>query len=403
MPLSETQIRNKKASQKSIKLNDGQGLYIEIKPTGSKLWRYRYRIDGKENLFAIGSYPDISLADARVERTSARKLVKAGIHPAHNRKQEKRRQAAEDKNTFEAVAREWVDQNKSNWSGSYHRQVTRAMESYVYPKIGISPVKKVLPADLLDILKAVEKRAPTVAILLRQWFSGVFRYAVSTLRADYDAAASLKGAITRPKVQHHKPLSPDDIPKFIKALDEYGGYRPTVIALKLLLYLFTRPGELRPAEWTEFNLNKAEWRVPAERMKMGDLHIVPLPVQAVELLEELKTITGGRTYLFPNYRRPVTYMTATTLNRALERMGYAGRFSSHGFRATASTILNEMGYRPDIIERQLAHAERNKTRASYNQAQYMPERRQMMQDWANHIDSLGKETNVIKGKFKKKN
>ena len=235
--------------------------------------------------------------------------------------------------------------------------------------------------------------------MLRQWFSGIYRYAVSTLRADYDPASSLKGALTRPKVQHHKPLESDEIPVLLEKLNTYGGYGPTVIAMKLLLYLFVRPGELRTAEWSEFNMDKGEWRIPAERMKMREIHIVPLPKQAVQLLNELHTFTGGRAYLFPNLRRPNSCMTGTTLNRVLERMGYGGRFSAHGFRATASTILNELGYRSDIIERQLAHAERNKSRASYNQAQYMAERRLMMQNWADYIDNLKQGPKVIKGKI----
>lgn len=397
MSLTDIQIRNARPSEKPQKLTDGDGLYLEVKPTGAKLWRYRYRIEGKENTYALGVYPEIGLRQAREELREARKLVKQSIHPAHHRKDEKRRRAAENKNTFEAVAKEWIEQNKKNWSGTYLRQVERTLNADVYKKIGTLPAKNVTPAHLLDILKKVEKRAPTVAILLRQWFSGIFRYAVSTLRAEYDPAASLKGAITRPRVQHHKPLSPNEIPKFLKALDSYGGYRTTVIALRLLLYLFTRPVELRAAEWSEFDLESGEpqWRIPARRMKMRETHIVPLSSQAVGLLKELNELTGGQKLLFPNYRRPRTYMTATTLNRALERMGYGGRFSSHGFRATASTILNELGYRSELIERQLAHAERNKSRASYNQAQYLADRREMMQAWADYLDGLATGAEVV--------
>jgi len=395
MPLTDTRIKNKKPGKNPIKMADGGGLYIEIKPTGSKLWRYRYRIDGKENIYAMNPYPGLSLQDARREHQQLKDLVKQGIHPGHHRKANKIRKSLESKNTFKIIALEWIEQNKPNWSGAYSRHIERALSAYVYPKIGTLPIKEITPAHLLELLKSVEKQAPTVAILLRQWLSGIYRYAVSTLRADYDPASSLRGAITRPKVQHHKPLFPDEIPKFLEKLNTYGGYRPTVIAMKLLLYLFVRPGELRAAEWTEFDLEKAEWRIPAHRMKMRDLHIVPLPLQSVDLLQELQTLTGGRAHLFPNYRRPYTCMTGTTLNRALERMGYGGRFSSHGFRATASTLLNEFGYRSDIIERQLAHAERNKSRASYNQAQYMGERRIMMQKWADYLDTLKTGTKII--------
>jgi integrase len=226
-------------------------------------------------------------------------------------------------------------------------------------------------------------------LLVRRWSSAIFRYAVATLRADGDPAAALKGAIHRAKVEHHKPLSRSQIVEFTKTLDKYGGYRTTVIALRLMLLTFVRTVELRKAEWSEFDLENAEWRIPAERMKMREPHIVPLSNQAVALLQELQTYTGGRGLLFPNYRNPKECMTATTLNRALERMGFNGKgsigFSAHGFRATASTLLNEMGYRSDVIERQLAHAERDKVRASYNHAEYMDERKVMMQEWADFL------------------
>ncbi len=392
MALTDARLRNARPSSRPFKLADGGGLYIEVRPSGSKLWRYRYRIVGKENVFALGAYPELTLAEARREHIHARELVKQGIHPSHHRQNEKLRRTTESKNTFEAVAREWVEQNKPKWSGYYARQVERVLETDAYPYIGALPIKQITAAHLHEILTRIKKRgASTVAIMARQWFSAIFRYAVSTLRADSDPAIALKGAISRPKVQHHKPLTRTEIPEFLKKLDTFGGYRTTAIALRLLLILFVRPGELRAAEWSEFDLEHAEWRIPPERMKMGELHIVPLPTQAIELLKELQTLTGGRQYLFPNYRRPKTYMTATTLNRAIERMGYAGRFSAHGFRATASTMLNELScYRPDVIERQLAHKERNAVRASYNQAQYLDERRKMMQEWATHIDALAK-------------
>jgi len=391
VPLTDTRIRTAKPATKPYKLTDSAGLHVEVRPSGAKLWRYRYRIAGKENLFALGEYPALGLADARTERDKARKLVKQGIHPAHNRHALLVAQTTENTNTFEAVAVEWVERNKAKWTPYYLKQVERFLEVDVYPYVGKLPIRAVSAAHLLEILKRVEKRAPTVALLLRQWCSAIFRYAVSTLRADGDPSVALKGAITRPKVEHHKPLSRTDIPVFLDALGSYGGHRATVIALRLLLLLFVRTIELRGAAWSEFDLDAAEWRIPAERMKMRDPHIVPLPLQAVELLRKLYQLTGGRPLLFPNNRRPKTYMTATTLNRALERMGYAGRFSSHGFRATASTILNEMGYRVDVIERQLAHKERNTSRASYNRAEYLAERREMMQAWAQYLDTLASE------------
>jgi integrase len=406
MPLTDAKIRNTKPGDKPIKLTDGGGLYLEVRTTGAKLWRYRYRIAGKENVFAVGEYFNdkrgghISLDDARGERDKARALIKQGIHPAHNRQAARLATNAENANTFEAVAREWIAKKKQGWTPYYLRQVERFHETDVFPYVGNLPIRNVTAAHLLEIVRRIEGRgAETVALLVRQWASAIFRYAVATLRADADPAAALKGAIHRPKVEHHKPLSRDQIADFVKALDSYGGYRTTVIALRLMLLTFVRTVELRGALWTEIDLDRAEWRIPAERMKMREPHIVPLSRQAVELLRELHTYTGGRGFMFPNYRNPKTCMTATTLNRALERMGFNGKdsigFSAHGFRATASTILNELNFRPDVIERQLAHAERNKVRASYNQAEYLEERRAMMQQWADLTDEMAKDDDKV--------
>lgn len=418
MPLTDTRIRNLKPCEKPLKATDGGGLYLDVRPTGAKLWRYRYRIAGRENLFAAGAYAQapsgeskkqaearrnagrLTLAEARVMREEWRALVKQGIHPAHNRQAARMANHAENANTFEAVAREWIAAKKSGWTPYYQRQVERFLKTDVFPYIGRLPIRNVTAAHLLEIVKRIEGRgAETVALLVRQWASAIFRYAVATLRADGDPAAALKGAIHRPRVEHRKPLSRDQIADFAKALAEYGGFRTTVIALRLLMLTFVRPVELRGAQWSEFDLERAEWRIPAERMKMREAHLVPLSLQAVELIRELHAHTGGRAFLFPNYRNPRTCMTATTLNRALERMGFNGKdsigFSAHGFRATASTILNETGYRPDVIERQLAHSERNKVRASYNRAEYLEERRAMMQQWADLTDELAKKQKTV--------
>lgn len=419
MALTDTRIRTAKKTAAAYKLTDSGGLYVEVRPSRAKLWRYRYRIAGKENLFALGEYVQapnaeteaetyarvsggrLTLAEARTERDKARALVKQGIHPSHNRQALKVAKIVEGGNTFEALAREWIAKRKAKWTPYYLKQVENFLQADVYPYIGSLPVRAVTAAHLLEIVRRVEKRAPTVALLIRQWCSAVFRYGVSTLRADGDPTVALQGAIERPKVQHRKPISRAEFPKFLKKLSENGGNRQTIIALELLMLFFVRPIELRAAEWTEFDFEDKQWRIPAERMKMREPHIVPLSRQAVGLLLELQALTGSSKYLFPNQRRPRTYMSGTTLNRVLERMEYGGRFSSHGFRATASTILNEMGYSSDWIERQLAHKERNAVRASYNQAQYLTERTKMMQDWANLIDSLGAGANVTPIRKKK--
>ena len=393
MALTDAKIRNAKASGKPIKLTDGGGLYLEVRTTGAKLWRYRYRSAGKENLFALGEYPALGLAEARERRADARKLVMQGIHPAHNRRVERLTTYAANANTFKAVALEWIDKNRPRWTPYYSRQVERFLAADVLPYIGTLPIRSVRAVHLLEIVRRVEGRgAETVALMLRQWSSAVFRYAVATLRADMDPAAALKGAIHPPKTKHAKPLTRSQIADFTKALEAYGGYRTTVIALRLMLLTFVRTKELRTAPWTEIDLDRAEWRIDASRMKKREPHIVPLSREAVSLLRELQTYTGGRSFLFPNYRNPMTCMTATTLNRALERMGFSGEgsigFSAHGFRATASTILNEMGFRPEVIERQLAHAPRNKVRATYKQGEYLEERRAMMQQWADTLESF---------------
>jgi integrase len=399
MALTDAKIRSTKTAGTPIKLADAGGLYLEIRPSGARLWRYRYRVARKENVFAIGEYFNdkraghISLDAARRERDKARILVKQGVHPAHQRQTLRMVQLADAANTFEGVAREWIAKKKPGWTPYYARQVESFLEGDVFPHVGKLPIRSVTAAHLLEIVRRVEGRgAETVALLVRQWCSAIFRYAVATLRADGDPAAALKGAITRPKVAHSKPLSRQQVATFVKALGGYAGYRTTVIALHLKLLTFVRTIELRAAEWHEIDFEQKEWRIPAERMKMRESHIVPLSSQALELLRELQALTGGQRWLFPNYRRPTTCMTATTLNRALERMGYNGKgsigFSAHGFRSTASTILNEAGYRPEVIERQLAHKERNKVRASYNQAEYLQERRAMMQQWADMIESM---------------
>jgi integrase len=413
MPLSDAKIRSAKPDAHPLKLTDSSGLYLEVRPTGAKLWRYRYRIAGKENVFAAGEYVQVpvgetdeqalarqyagmlTLAEARAKRGEWKALVMQGIHPAQHRKMARIELSTRNASTFEAVAREWMGKKKEAWTPYYTRQVRRFLEADVFPVIGALPIRNVTAAHLLGILQQVEMRgAETVAVMLRQWISAVFRYAVATLRADTDPASALKGAIHRPRTKHAKPLSRTEIEAFAHALEAYGGYRTTVIALRLMLLTFVRTKELRAALWSEMDLDRAEWRIGANRMKMRKPHIVPLSRQAVALVRELQTYTGGCAFLFPNYRNPETCMTATTLNRALERMGFNGKngigFSAHGFRATASTILNETGFRPDVIERQLAHAERNKVRASYNQGQYLEERRDMMQQWADLTDEIAR-------------
>lgn len=399
MPTTDSAIRNAKPSSKSYKLTDSNGLYIEIKPNGKKFWRYRYRIAGKENLFAIGEFRSnksdpnhISLADARSLRDEAKKLVKQGVHPSHHRKAQIEAQIEANKNTFKVLALSWYDETKAKkgWTKRYSDQIKRLFEEDAFPVFGNMPIQYVTADHVATLLERIEGRGVSItAILARQWCSAVFRYAMRRRRAENDPTVAFKGEIKRPPVEHSKPLSLEEIPAFLKRLKGYQGKVETVIALRLLMLTMARTKELREAAWAEFDLDNALWRIPDKRMKMRREHVVPLSQQAVALLKELNILTGHLgALLFPNSRTPEKPITATTLNRALEYMGYAGKFSCHGFRSTASTILNEKGYRSDVIERSLAHMEKNAVRKAYNQAEYLEERRKMLQDWADFLDAL---------------
>ena len=402
MPLTDLKLRRAKPEAKAYKMADSGGLYIEVRPTGSKLWRYRYRIAGKENVYALGEYPRVSLSDARTARDEARGLVKQGIHPAHVRQAEKLENITAGANTFQVIAAEYAEQKSRTWSPRYANQFARAMKANVYPYIGKLPIKQVTSQHILEIMRRMDKAgAPTYAILIRQWCSAVFRFAASTMRADTDPAAALKGAVERPEVTHARALSPAEISEYLERLKKFGGNRPTAIALELLLLTFVRTAEIRRAEWSEFDLDGGLWKIPGGKMKKRRIHVVPLSTQALERIRELKVITGGGQWLFPNTRRPRDVMSATTINRALEYMGYpTGQVTGHDFRATASTRLYEMGYPEAHIEMQMAHAKKNKTAAAYNHAQYLPERIRMMQDWSDYVYSLEKGSgNVVPIKY----
>lgn len=390
MPLTDVKIRTTKPGAKPIKLADGGGLYLLVSPSGSKLWRYRYRINKKENLYALGEYPELSLQEARVERDSARALVKQGIHPSHERARAKAESIASNKDTFQVMAQEWIEESRARWTPYYTSQIESYMKRDVYPKIGRRPMRSITSADVLDIIKAISGRgAKAAAINVRQWISAVFSRAVANLRADADPAAALRRTVVRDPVEHARALSNDEIKLFYARLEKFGGNRTTAIALNLLLHLWTRTAELRKAEWREFNLDDARWIIPAGRMKRRRKHLVPLPTQAVVMLRELQSITGAGVHLFPNMRRPRDVMSATTVNRALEHMGFAtGEVTGHDFRATASTHMLEKGYGKEVVDAQLAHAKKTRTDAAYDHAIYLPKREEMMQVWADHLERL---------------
>ena len=393
MPLTDVRIRQTKPGDKLVKLVDGNRLYLYVMPSGAKLWRYRYRIDGRENVYAIGEYPVISLQDARLARDQARALVKQGIHPSHERARVRKEQVASNDDTFKVIAEAWIAQHRSRWSAYYLKQVESYFARDVYPKIGRRPIRSITAADILDAIESIAGRgAKAAAINVRQWCSSVFCYAVSKLKADSDPAAVLKRTVVRPPVQHAQCIGENGIEEFLVRLKRFGGNRTTAIALNLMLLFWTRTNELRKAEWSEFDLESALWAIPSERMKMRRKHLVPISRHAISLLRELHTITGNGRFLFPNTRRPTDVMSATTINRALEHMGYAsGSFTGHDFRATASTLLREKGFRDDLVEMQLAHAKRSRTEAAYNHAQYLPERREMMDEWSDYVYAIAGE------------
>lgn len=393
--LTDTKIRTSKPAEKAYKLQDGQGLYLEVRPNGAKTWRCRYWINGDDGIFTIGDYPAVSLADARKEKEWAKEQAKLGLNPTRVRDAEKMARMNDHATTFELVAESWIEHAGDGWSDAYRTLIKRTLKNDVFPKIGKLPIRSVEAPHLLRVIRAVEKRgAPSVALLIRMWAGQIFRYAILESMATGDPSGALRGAIKRKAVRHNPPLSADEIPKFVAKIETHGGRPATRSAIRLMMLTFLRTKELTGARWSEIDLDNGEWRVPAERMKMarymlpGEVHLVPLCRQAVDLLRVLRKETGKRDHLFPNARNPKTHMSRTSINRVIERMGYAGEFSGHGFRTTASTQLHELGFRSDVIERQLAHTERDKVKATYNHAEYIVERREMMQAWADWIDRI---------------
>lgn len=390
MKLTDTAIRKAKAQKKQQKLTDGDGMFLLVHPNGGKYWRFKYRFAGKEKVLALGVYPEVSLADARERRTEARKVLAAGNDPAEVKKEAKRLTVLNSENTFEVVAREWFEVRKHEWVTSYQEKMILRMERHIFPKLGNRPIKDINAPELLSVLKVIEKGgALDLAQRMLQVCRQVFTYGIRTGKAAHNPAAEMRGALKTPVHNHHAYLKANELPDYLEKLEAYDGSPLIKLALKLLLLTFVRTTELRAAEWAEIDWKEAQWRIPAERMKMKDPHIVPLSKQALEVLRDLQKQSGNRQHIFPNERRPITFMSENAMLYALYRMGYHSRTTGHGFRSTASTILNENGFRPDVIERQLAHAERNGVRRAYNHAEYLPERKQMMQWWANYLLDIG--------------
>jgi integrase len=395
--LTDPKIRQAKPADKPYKLFDGGGLFLLVQPGGSKLWRLKYRLGGKEKLLAIGSYDKgVSLKKAREERDKARELLVEGIDPSAAKKREKHAEREQSENTFRAMALDWAETYGARWTESHFRRVVASLEADTFSALGDLPIKAITPPMVLEVVRAVESRgALDVASRVLQRTSAVFRYAIQTGRATYNPAADMKGVLKTRKVEHRSAISRGELPDFLKKLDSYSGDPITKLALRLIVLTFVRTGELRGARWEEFDVDQAEWRIPAERMKMRSPHIVPLSPQALAVVEKLRPLTGQFDLLFPSRRDQRKPISENTLLYALYRLGYHKRATVHGFRALASTILNETGFRPDVIERQLAHVERNKVRAAYHRSEYLEERRKMMDWWGACIESMAKDQKIV--------
>lgn len=390
MPLTDTAIRNAKPQGKQYKLTDEKGMYLLVNNAG-KYFRLDYRFAGKRKTLALGVYPDVKLVEAREKRDVAKKMIANGIDPAQTRKVQKSIQIEQSENSFEAVAREWHGKFSSNWAASHATKILRRFELYIFPWLGSRPIAEITPPELLAVLRKIEGKGILETSHRAQQNCGqVFRYAIATGRAERDPSADLRGALTPAKHERMATITePKKIGELLRAIDGYEGTPVAKCALKLAPFVFVRPGELRHAEWSEIDLDAAEWRIPAEKMKMKDPHIVPLSSQAVEVLTEILPITGKGRYVFPSVRTNARPMSENTVLAALRRMGFTKEeMSGHGFRAMASTVLHEQGWPSDVIERQLAHAERNSIKAAYNHAQHLPERRKMMQAWADYLEKL---------------
>jgi len=392
MSLTDTAIRNVKAKEKPYKLSDEKGLYLLVNKAG-KYFRFDYRYAGKRKTLALGVYPDVKLIDAREKRDEARKLLLNDVDPAQYRKETKVLQKEHVANSFEAVAREWFTKNNHIWTEGHSKTIIRRLDLNIFPWLGTRPVASITAPELLAVLRRIESRgALETAHRVKQICGQVFRYAIATGRAGRDPSADLRGALPPRKPKRMSTITdPEQIGGLLRAIDGYEGHLITRCALRLAPLVFVRPGELRQAEWQEIKFEQADWKIPAEKMKMGSPHIVPLATQALELLKEIEPLTGRGRYVFPSLRTTERPMSNNTVLAALRRLGYAKEeMSGHGFRAMASTVLHEQGWASDVIERQLSHTERNSIKAAYNHAQHLPERRKMMQAWANYLDSLKK-------------
>ncbi len=392
MSLTDIQCKAAKTQDKPYKLNDGEGLFLLVHSNGSKYWRLKYRLAGKEKLLALGVYPQVTISEAREKRADARKLIAKGTDPSQNKKQEKRLLALNIENSFESVAREWHNTHRHTWSEGHAHDILRRLENDIFREIGKRPVAEIGTLELLDVIKKIEKRgAHVMAHRAMQYCNKIFRYAVITCKVDRNPAIDLAGALKPAVTTHYAALELKDLPEFLQRLEKNDArlFLQTRLGVKFLLLTFVRTGELINAKWEEFNLPESEWIIPADRMKMKRPHIVPLSKQALQILTELKNLNPDTELLFPSRTNPAKPMGNNTILFALARLGYKGKATGHGFRALAMTTIKEkLGYRHEVIDRQLAHAPENKIVAAYDRAKFLDERKKMMQEWGDYVNSL---------------
>ncbi|MBF6648957.1 integrase arm-type DNA-binding domain-containing protein [Methylobacter sp. BlB1] len=397
MPLSDTAIRNAKPTEKPYKMPDEKGMYLLVHPNGGKYFRLDYRFVGKRKTLSLGVYPDTSLKQARERRDTAKKQIADGIDPSITRKIEK---AGSIENTFKAVADEFLEANSGKWSASHKKHIKECFERDVYPWLGSRPLKELSAVEVLTTLRRITARgALETAARTKQFIGQAIRYGIATGRAERDVTQDLRGALPSPVRGHFPAITePKPLGQLLRDIDAYTGDFVVRTALQLQPLIFARPANLAAAEWDEFDLEAAEWRIAADKMKMKDAHIVPLSKQAIALLQDIHPLTGSKRYVFASNkgkRGNDPHISRESIGAAIRRMGYQGQHTAHGFRTTASTLLHEQGFHSDMIERQLSHAERNRIKAAYNRAQHLPERRKMMQAWADYLDSLKAGADVI--------
>ncbi|WP_145507533.1 tyrosine-type recombinase/integrase [Yersinia hibernica] len=402
MPLTDIKVKSAKPTDKAYKLTDGGGMYLLVKPNGSKYWRLKYRFVGKEKMLSIGVYPDVSLADARQKRDEARKVLAAGGDPGEVKKADKLAQKLSSENTFEAIAREWHKQKADRWSLRYRDEIIDTFEKDIFPYLGRRPIAEIKPMELLETLRRLEKRGALEKMRkVRQRCGEVFRYAIVTGRAEYNPAPDLATALATPKKTHFPFLTAEELPYFIRDLAGYTGSVITKTATQIIMQTGVRTQELRFARWEDIDFEKRLWEIPPEVMKMKRPHIVPLSEQVVELFQSLKPITGMYPLVFIGRNDRAKPISKESVNQVIELLGYKGRLTGHGFRHTMSTILHEQGFNSAWIETQLAHVDKNAIRGTYNHAHYLEGRREMMQWYGDNLESMLNGEMILHGSFSK--